>query len=61
LKPNEIQDLADALGAIRTAAVGYGLKFHLRVQLGDDGEVPQDVVASVNELLRAIRPDLELR
>lgn len=62
LRPNQLQDLADALGTIRTKAVGYDLKFSVRVQLGDgDAEVPGSVVAAVNEVLRGIDPSFELK
>lgn len=62
LRPNQLQDLADALGTIRTKAVGYDLKFSVRVQLGGgDAEVPGSVVAAVSEVLRGIDPSFELR
>ncbi len=62
LRPNQLQDLADALGTIRTKAVGYDLKFSVRVQLGGgDAEIPGSVVAAVSEVLRGIDPSFELQ
>lgn len=63
LRPNQLQDLADALGAIRTRAVGYDLKFTVRIQVGGGavGTVPDDVIAGVNEVLTPIERDLEIK
>ncbi len=63
LRPNQLQDLADVLGAIRTRAAGYDLKFTVRIQVGGGavGTVPDDVIAGVNEVLTPIERDLEIK
>jgi hypothetical protein len=40
LRPSQIQDLADQLGELTKAVVGYDLKLHLRIELGGAKAVP---------------------
>jgi transcriptional regulator with XRE-family HTH domain len=61
LRPNEIQDLADQVADIAKAAVGLDLKFRLRVELGGESRPSDEVVASINQLLREISNDIKLR
>jgi hypothetical protein len=57
-----IQDLADQIGEIRKAAVGYDLKVMVRIEVGAEGKRPPDqVVSAINQRLTAISPALALR
>ena len=60
LRPNEIQDLADQIAEVVKAAVGLELRFRVRVELGGDKPPSPEVVAKINELLRAIRGEFQL-
>ncbi len=61
LATSEIQDLAEVIGNIRSAAAGHELKFRLRIELGDSGVPPDEVVKKVNELLKGVSAKLQLR
>ena len=61
LEPNELQDLVDALPEVIKAAAGVPLRFHVRVTLGDGGDVPAESVTSLNALLEGVKPDLRLK
>ncbi len=61
LKPNELQDLADQIGSVQTAAIGYDLRFHLRIEVGGDKQPPENVVQRLNELLREVSTALTLQ
>ena len=60
LRPNEIQDLAEIVGELIAATVGYELTFHLRVELSGETSLPDDVVDKVNQLLKEVSDELEL-
>jgi hypothetical protein len=56
-----LQDLADQVGAILTAAVGHDLRFRLRVELSGAPSASTSVVAAkVNEALRQVSERLVL-
>ncbi len=59
LQPSQIQDLAEAMGDLLKAAVGYEINFHLRIEL--DRNVPKEVVNKVNELLSDVDNGLDLK
>jgi hypothetical protein len=61
LRLNELQDLADSLANIRQAAVGFDLKFRLRLELSGASRPHDDVVAKINMLLQDISEKLRLR
>jgi len=61
LRLNELQDLADSIASIRQAAVGFDLKFRLRLELSGASRPPDDVVAKINLLLQDISEQLRLR
>jgi len=61
LRLNELQDLADSIAYIRQAAVGFELKFRLRLELSGASRPPNDVVAKINLLLQDISDNLRLR
>jgi hypothetical protein len=51
----EIQDLVDIVGELATAAVGHNLTFRLRIALGGEKDVPDDVVEKLNKLLDGVK------
>lgn len=51
LKPNQIQDLADAIAGIKNAA-GIDLKFRLRIELGSESQPPDEAIAQSNQQTR---------
>ncbi len=61
LRLNELQDLADSIANIRQAAVGFDLKFRLRLELSGLSRPPDDVVTKINLLLQDISAQLRLR
>ena len=61
LRLNELQDLADSIASIRQAAVGFDLKFRLRLELSGASRPPDDVVTKLNLLLQDISDQLRLR
>jgi hypothetical protein len=61
LRLNELQDLADSVANIRQAAVGFDLKFRLRLELSGVSCLPDDGVAKINLLLQEISEQLRLR
>lgn len=61
LEPNELQDLVDALPEVIKASAGAPLRFHVRIMLGEGGEVAYELVTSLNEILESIRPELSLK
>jgi hypothetical protein len=60
LRLNEIQDLADCIASISQAAIGFDLKFRLRIELSGSSRPPEDVVAKLNLLLQEISDNLKL-
>lgn len=60
LRPHQIQDLAEVIGELVNATIGYELVFRLQVELGGAGTLPEEVVRKVNELLTRIAADLKL-
>ena len=61
LRPNDIQDLADAMGELTAAAAGNELKFHLRIELGGAAPASEDVVKKVNTVLAESIGKLEVK
>ncbi len=57
LEANELQDLADRLPDLLSASAGCGLKFRVRVELGEDA--PAEARSELNELLREVSDDLK--
>ena len=61
LEPDELQDLVDALPEVIKVAAGVPLQFHVRITLGDGGDVPPATVTTLNELLKGIKSDFCLK
>ena len=61
LRPSQLQDLADIVGDVVGAAVGYELKFRVVVELGGETEPPGDVVEKLNRSLGEVSEELKLR
>jgi hypothetical protein len=61
LRPNQLQDLADQVGELTRAAVGFELRFCVRVELGGKMPPPAELVEKVNKLLAEVAEELRLR
>lgn len=59
LEPAELQNLAEALGPIRKVSAGLDLQFVLRLELGENQEVPEEKLARLNETLATVCPKLK--
>jgi hypothetical protein len=61
LSKDEIQELAEVVGDLGIAAVGYDLKFKLQVEVGNESKTPpEDVVTKLNVKLGGVSKDLKL-
>ena len=61
LKPGEVQDLAEVIGDVGTAAVGYDLKIILRIEVGAVGKrPPDDIIAKIDSKLGEVSKDFKL-
>jgi hypothetical protein len=61
LGTGEIQDLAEQIGEIGKAAIGYDMRINVRIEVGADGMSPPDeVVAKINAKLGEVSKDLKL-
>ncbi len=61
LKLNEIQDLADVVGDLKSAVVGLNLRVAVRIELSGDQPPSDDVIEKVNRVLSAVSKDIRLR
>jgi hypothetical protein len=61
LQPSEIQDLADQVGELKKAAAGLELKFTVRLEISGPGMSDESVVAKLNDLLKAVSDQLQLK
>ena len=61
LKLNEIQDLADVVGDLKSAVVGLNLKVTVRIELSGDQPPSDDVIEKVNRVLSTVSKDIRLR
>ncbi|MHC1732922.1 MAG: DUF499 domain-containing protein [Bacteroidales bacterium] len=59
LMPNQIQDLAEVIGGLLGTAVGFELKFSIRVEA--DRKMPFDVLEKINHQLGEVDVKLRLR
>jgi hypothetical protein len=60
LRPNEIQDLADALGDIMGLVTGKNIKFNIRIGL-DAEDMSKEDVEKLNKILLEINNKLQLK
>ncbi len=61
LKPGEVQDLAEVIGDVGAAAVGYDLKIILRIEVGAVGKrPPDDIIAKIDSKLGEVSKDFKL-
>lgn len=58
LRPDEIQSLAEAMGDLLKATAGLTLKFRLRIELSGKGEIPNETVSKINEVLEDVADGL---
>ncbi|MBI2216638.1 MAG: ATP-binding protein [Candidatus Rokubacteria bacterium] len=61
LTPGQIQDLAEVMGDLLKAKAGYELTLHLRVELTGKEAPPEATVAAVNEVLRKVNDDIQVK
>jgi hypothetical protein len=61
LRPNQLQDLADQVGELTKVAVGFELKFCLRVELRGKTPPPVELVEKVNKLLAEVTEGLRFQ
>ncbi len=54
LEPRQIQDLADQMPAITKAAVGLGLKIHVRIEVGEKTQPSAEAVKKINQALKEV-------
>jgi hypothetical protein len=59
LEVDEIQNLADEVGELVSAAAGHGIRFKINIEAGTEESVPEDVKARLNEALRRVSEKLE--
>jgi len=60
LQPSEIQDLADVVGELTAAAIGYRLKYRIQIELSGDPTPPETVVEAINKKLAEVSKELKL-
>ena len=58
---NEIQNLNEQISDLARAAIGFDLKFHIRVEFGSDPPPPEEAVAKINQLLHEVSEQLTLK
>jgi hypothetical protein len=61
LSKTEFQDLAEIIGDVGNAVVGYDLKIKVQIEVGGDGKSPPDeVIAKVNAKMGKVSKNLRL-
>ena len=60
LEADRIQDLSDVLPDILDAAIGSGIRFSVRIELGGETPPDQEAVTKLNELLLKVSEKLKL-
>jgi len=61
LQPGQIQDLADSMGELLKAAEGRSMKFRVHIELGEKGQIADEMVEKINKILRHIDENLTLK
>ncbi len=60
LRPDEIQNLAESMGDLLKATAGLDMKFRVRIELSGDGDVSNETLAKINEVLAEVANELHL-
>ena len=60
LRPDEIQNLSECMGDLIKATAGLDLKFDVRIELSGVGEIADETVHKVNDLLANVADGLQL-
>jgi hypothetical protein len=58
---DELQNLADTASKLVTAAAACGIQFHLRIELGHDQPPTDEIIETVNTLLKEVASGLEVK
>jgi hypothetical protein len=61
LTAGQVQDLADAVGDLTSAAAGHGVSFRLQITLGQDKPAPDEIVEKANGVLKKVSEKLMFR
>lgn len=61
LQTHELQELADKIAEIKSAAAGVDLKFKVQIELGGESQPSDSAIARLNQLLHEISDNLELK
>jgi hypothetical protein len=61
LSPGQVQDLAEVMGDLLKAKAGHELTFHLRVEIAGKQPPPDSVVEAINEVLKHVNTDVQIR
>lgn len=61
LQVHELQDLSECIGELVSMAVDYGIKFNIRIELGNIKPASGDLVKEINQILSQISQNIELR
>ena len=56
LETHQIQDLSERISELRNLTAGQKLRIQVSIEIGEGGNVPEDVVDKVNTLLGEIKP-----
>jgi hypothetical protein len=57
---DEIQNLADEIGELVSAAAGHGIQFNVTIEAGTDESLPDEVEARLNEILKRVSESLQI-
>ena len=61
LSVNDLQDLNEAIGLLNSAAVGHGLKILVRLEVGSEATVKEDLIVRLNQILDEAQVTADLR
>ena len=56
LETHQIQDFSERIDDLRNITAGQKLRIQVSIEIGEGGNVPEDVVDKVNTLLGEIKP-----
>ncbi len=61
LQTHELQELADKIAELKSAAAGIDLKFKVQIEMGGESRPPEEAIEQINELLQEISENLKLQ